>query len=91
MIKPFIVLCLFVGMFMIVHGVYEQKLKNMEQLVRTEYRFVPRTLYDEVMSNNDVTSIHKNFFDSPDPWYERNIGVGIDGAEVGYYADGSMR
>jgi hypothetical protein len=62
---------------MILHGIYEQKIKHMHKLVRTEYKFVPRTLYDEVLSTNDVQSIYKNFFDSPDPWYDRNVGVKI--------------
>lgn len=77
MLKSFVVLCLFVGSVLIISGIYEQKLKNVKKLVRTEYRFVPRTLYDEVLSKNDVVSISKNLFDSPDPWYDRNIGVDI--------------
>lgn len=80
MLKSYLVLMLFVGMFLIMSAVYEQKLKNVKQLVRTEYRFVPRTLYEEVLSKNDVTSIYKNYFDSPDPWYSRNIGVDIENA-----------
>ena len=70
-------LLLFVGMFLILSGIYEQKLTNVKKLVRTEYKFVPRTLYDEVLSNNDVQSTFKNHFNSPDPWYSRNIGLDI--------------
>jgi hypothetical protein len=58
-------------------GIHEQRLKTMKKLIKTEYKFVPRTLYDEVLTNNDVQSTYKNYFDSPDPWYERNIGVGM--------------
>jgi hypothetical protein len=75
--KSFIILLLFIGMFMIVQGVYEQKYQNMQKLVRTEYRFIPRTLYDEVLTKNDLNALYKNYFDSPDPWHERNIGVDI--------------
>jgi hypothetical protein len=64
-------------MFLILSGVYEQKLANVKKLVRTEYKFVPRTLYDEVLSNNDVQGLFKNHFNSPDPWYSRTIGVDI--------------
>lgn len=77
MLKSYIILLLFVGMFLIITGIYEQKLKNVKKLVRTEYKFVPRTLYDEVLSNNDVQSTYKNYFDSPDPWYDRSVGVNI--------------
>ena len=77
MLKSYLILLLFIGSFMILHGIYEQKIRHVQKLVRTEYKFVPRTLYDEVLSTNDVQSIYKNFFDSPDPWYDRNVGVKI--------------
>lgn len=77
MLKSYLILLLFIGMILIITAIYEQKLKNVKQLVRTEYKFVPRTLYDEVLSKQDVTSIYKNYFDSPDPWYNRNIGVDV--------------
>lgn len=75
MLKSFLILLLFVGSFLIVQGIYEQKLANVKKLVRTEYKFVPRTLYDEVLSKNDIQSLYKNMFDSPDPWYGRNVDV----------------
>ena len=71
---------LFVGTVLIITGIYEQKIKNTKRLVRTEYKFIPRTLYDEVLSHQEVTSIYKNYFDSPDPWYNRNIGVDVQAA-----------
>lgn len=77
MLKSYVILLVFVGSFLIMHGIYEQRINNVKKLVRTEYRFVPRTLYDEVLSGNDVSSIYKNFFDSPDPWFDRNVGVKI--------------
>jgi hypothetical protein len=75
MLKSYLILLLFIGMFLILNGIYEQKISNVKKLVRTEYKFVPRTLYDEVLSNNDVQSTYKNYFNSPDPWYGRTIGV----------------
>jgi hypothetical protein len=79
MLKSYLILLLFIGMFLILNGIYEQKLSNVKKLVRTEYKFVPRTLYDEVLSNNDdVQSKYKNYFNSPDPWYSRTIGVETD-------------
>jgi hypothetical protein len=77
MLKSYVVLTLFIGLFLVMQGIHEQRLKTMNKLIKTEYKFVPRTLYDEVLTNNDVQSTYKNYFDSPDPWYERNIGVGM--------------
>lgn len=71
-----VILLFFVGMFMIVAGVYEQRFQTMKQLVRTEYKFIPRTLYDESHSQVDVNALYKNYFDSPDPWASKTSGSG---------------
>lgn len=60
--KPFVVLMLFVGMAMIMHGIYEEKYKRLEKSGRIEYRFVPRSLYDEQLENTEVTAMFKNMF-----------------------------
>ena len=73
--RSIIVLLLFIAMFLIVDGIYKQKMKTVQRLVRTEYRFVPRTLYDEILNSNNVHAAMKNHFDTPDPWYSRNIGI----------------
>jgi len=67
------VLLLFVGMFMVVHGVYEEKLRTIHETTRVEYRFIPRTLYEEQMANAGpgVTSEFSNLFDASAPWYAR--------------------
>lgn len=63
-----IILLFFIGMFFIVAGIYEQRFKTLKDLVRTEYKFIPRTLYDEAYSSTDLNAMYKNYFDSPDPW-----------------------
>lgn len=69
-----IILLFFIGMFMVVAGVYEQRFKTMEKLVRTEYKFIPRTLYDESFAKHDINALYKNYFDSPDPWSSKTSG-----------------
>lgn len=78
--KPLILLFMFVGMFLIVNGIYEQKLKAAENNKRVEYRFVPRTFYDEQLSYNsgDVTLKTANMFNHASPWFDRNVGAGLD-------------
>ena len=61
--QSFVVLLLFVGMAMVMHGIYEEKFKRMENNVRVEYRFIPRTLYDEQVSQaDDVVGHFKGMF-----------------------------
>jgi hypothetical protein len=63
----------FVGMILIIHGIYQQKFKQLEQNVRVEYRFIPRTYYEEQISNNmDVSNNFKTMFQT-DSWLERNV------------------
>lgn len=54
--KTLIFLFLFVGMFMVVHGIYEEKLEKMKKDVRVKYKFIPRTYYDEFLMNDNFTS-----------------------------------
>lgn len=58
--KTFIILLLFVGMFMIVHGIYEEKFEKLKNDVRVKYKFIPRTYYDEMITNDKYTSKYAN-------------------------------
>jgi hypothetical protein len=73
--RAIITLLFFIGMFMIVAGVYEQRFRTMNKLVRTEYKFVPRTLYDEAYGGTtDLNAVFKSNFASVDPWTEKTSG-----------------
>lgn len=73
--KSIVIFVLFIGIFLIVHGVYEQKLKEAENNSKIEYRFIPRTLYEEQMgSTNDLTLKVGDIFSKESPWYDQNIG-----------------
>jgi predicted HAD superfamily phosphohydrolase len=60
--KSLVVLVLFIGLFMITHGVYEQKLKSISEKEKIVYKFIPRTLYEEQLGNNTVTSKLNSMF-----------------------------
>lgn len=73
--KALITLLFFIGMFMVVAGVYEQRFKTVNNLVRTQYKFVPRTLYDEAYGGTtDLNAVFKANFASVDPWTEKTSG-----------------
>ena len=50
--KSLIIFILFVGMFMIVSGVYEQRIEEEKQKREIEYKFIPRTMYEEQLASN---------------------------------------
>jgi hypothetical protein len=69
--KPVITLMLFIGMFMIVAGVYEQKYQKLDKLVRTEYKFIPRSMYEDALATPDLVATYSSHFDVSDPWFNR--------------------
>lgn len=68
--KIFIIFLLFVGMFMIIHGVYEEKLRIAEQNKKIEYKFIPRTLYEEQLSDSTLLDKIDSMYDS-NPWDDK--------------------
>lgn len=52
---------------MVMSGIYQQKTLDLERSSRVEYRFIPRTLYEEQMDATSVSSNLRNIFERPDP------------------------
>lgn len=63
----------FLGIFIIIHNIYDQKYNALKKNVRVEYRFIPRTYYEEQISNSNISALYKNMFDKESPWFEDNI------------------
>ena len=68
---------MFVGLILVIHGIYDQKYKELQTNMRVEYRFIPRTYYEEQLSNSTVSSTFKNMFNKESPWFDRNVGAGM--------------
>lgn len=64
---------------MIMIGVYEQKLEEANLKKQIEYRFVPRTFYEEQLSKtNSVSNKLDNLFMKESPWFDRTVGPLLD-------------
>lgn len=67
--KLLIVLMFFFGIILIVHGIYEEKFQKLKKNVKIQYRFVPRSYYDEQIFSNQFSSKFSNIFDEDqDEW-----------------------
>ena len=68
-VKIWLFFTLFVGMFLVVHGIYEEKFQALKRNVKIEYRFVPRTFYEEQLmdANGSLSDKFKNIFAEDDP------------------------
>lgn len=72
-----LVLMLFGAYALIVHGIYEEKLRTAAKQDRVEYRFLPRTLLDEQLGGtSNLLGDFKSMFEGPvsSPWEYANIG-----------------
>lgn len=77
--KSIVVFLFFLAAFMIISGVYEQKLAIAQQNKKIEYRFVPRTYYEEQMAGvGDVGDKYGSMFQYESPWTDRTMGPIID-------------
>ena len=67
--KALVILFIFLGMVIVLHSIYEEKLSRAQKQVKVEYRFLPRTLYEEQMANTDVIGQFQSMFTRSTPWY----------------------
>lgn len=73
--KNLIILMIFIGSLMILMGIYEEKLKIAESSKKIEYKFIPRTYYDEQLSGDNSVSLNfSDMFKKQGPWLDKEIG-----------------
>lgn len=61
------------GIFLIIHSIYEQKFQSLKKNIRVEYRFIPKTYLEEQLAQAPETSLFKGMFDKESPWFSRNV------------------
>lgn len=59
---------LFLGALMVADGIYEQRLAACRDNARIEYRFIPRSYYDEQMHHRDLSKSFEDMFNMDAPW-----------------------
>lgn len=64
----------FMGILMIVIGYYQNKLKRVSKKEKIKYKFIPRSYYDEQLSNDTTESHFSSLFDSNSPWFKSTVG-----------------
>jgi len=74
--KTIVILLLFIGLFFVTNGIYEEKIKSVEDNPKIVYKFIPRTYYEEQLFDSNVTDKMSNMFNANDqPWFMRQIDV----------------
>lgn len=79
-----VVLLLFIGMALVMHGIYEERIASALRDVKIEYRFIPRTYYEEQLAGADLSPSIKTLFTagSADPWFDTSIGRNVGDASL---------
>jgi hypothetical protein len=58
-------LFLFIGIVMIIDGIYIDEIKKLKKDVKIEYRFIPRSTYeDSLMDSNNKQQVYSSLFDA---------------------------
>ena len=70
--KLLILLTLFAGILFVMHGIYEEKINTLKKEVKVEYRFIPRSYYDEQIFSNQFSSKFSNLFDKDQSEWSAN-------------------
>ena len=76
--KLLILLTLFFGIILVIHGIYEEKINAIKKEIKVEYRFIPRSYYDEQIFSNEFSSKFSNLFDETQNKWSANQRL-IDG------------
>jgi hypothetical protein len=76
--KTVIVLILFLGVFFVINGVYEQKIQNLQTKEKIVYKFVPRTYYEEQLRDANLDEKLYSMYNTDSPWVDKTIGSKID-------------
>ena len=81
----------FIGIFLIVHTIYQQKYESLKKNVRVEYRFIPKTYYETQLGSDTVSADFKNMFsgEDVDPWFSRVVTLASPQGDKGQPPVGS--
>ena len=67
---------------MVMHGVYKEDIDKEKKNVKVEYRFIPRSYYDEQLFSNNFESKFSNLFDDkPTQWSANQRLIPEDGED----------
>ena len=82
--KSIVLLILLSGIIMIVMGYYREYSKCPNPII--EYRFIPRTFYDEQLSTPNLIKQFSSIFEDENVWLkDRNIKTPTTGSNENFY------
>jgi len=69
--KSIILILLVLGIVMIALGYQKKMIQNMETKTIIEYRFIPRSIYDEQFNPSKLENTYSDMFEKNDVFFRR--------------------
>lgn len=60
--KSVIFLFLFIGIIMVIDGIYKDEIQKLRKKKQIEYRYVPRDMYEDMLYSQHTTPKYENIF-----------------------------
>tara|TARA_Y100000389_G_scaffold121036_1_gene118411 strand:+ start:414 stop:680 length:267 start_codon:yes stop_codon:yes gene_type:complete len=70
--KLLILIILFIGIILVIQGVYTENIETLQKEKKIEYRFIPRSYYDEQIFSNQFSSKFSTLFDEDQSEWSSN-------------------
>ena len=67
--QSLVLVLLVLGLIMMALGYQKKLLTNMETKTVVEYRFIPRSIYEDQFENNKLESSFQDMFEKPDVFF----------------------
>ena len=70
--KLLILIILFIGIILVIQGVNDENIETLKKEKKIEYRFIPRSYYDEQIFTNQFSSKFSTLFDEDQSEWSAN-------------------
>tara|TARA_B100000242_G_C42933318_1_gene432851 strand:- start:159 stop:425 length:267 start_codon:yes stop_codon:yes gene_type:complete len=70
--KLLILIILFIGIILVIQGVNDENIETLKKEKKIEYRFIPRSYYDEQIFSNQFSSKFSTLFDEDQSEWSAN-------------------
>lgn len=61
--KDFALFVMIIGLFLIIHAIYAEKLKIIQQMPHVQHKFLPRDVYYDQFFTNQYSAYNKAMFE----------------------------
>lgn len=61
--QSIIIILLIIGIIMVIDGIYREEITKLKQEKKIEYKFIPRSMYEDALYSDNLKGKYANIFD----------------------------